>query len=328
MTIPSNQEQLFLRFINGDCTSDELRYLAIHYTEKEQKEIIERLLSKRWKQGSKNPDPEIYQRILSGVHKRIIQEKPIPKPNNIDYLYFTKVAATFLIIVSTIAFFATDFFSMQEESTPSATVRMITKSTSFGQKLKVTLPDNSLAILNYGTTISYPEHFSDSFRIVNLSGEAYFEIASDTQRPFITKGDKIEVSVLGTKFNFNTRNSEVALSEGSVKLKADKEETLLSPGQLANYSTSKHSFITSEINQVQQFGWKEGVIYIEGMNLQHLITSLERWYGVEIEAAGLNLKKEFRGTLSNRSLENILEGICFTINCQYKINNHEVKLYY
>jgi ferric-dicitrate binding protein FerR (iron transport regulator) len=135
------------------------------------------------------------------------------------------------------------------------------------------------------------------------------------------------VSVLGTAFNFNTRNSEVALAEGSVKLNANGLEAFLIPGQMASYSKEKEVFTTSQFNPLDQLGWQKGVIYIEGYSIEKLVSTLEKWYGVEIGITGIDLNKEFSGELSNRSLENVLKGICFTLNCNYEINQDQIRLY-
>ena len=232
MAKSSNQERLFLRFINGECTSEELLYIANHYSKEEQDDIIEELINTRWGQKDEQVNPEVYQRILSGIHQRI-DTTPIKSINKIDYLYFSKVAASVIIFISTITFFIFNFSNIQNDEVAIAKVGTVTKSTEFGQKLRITLPDRSVVVLNYGSTISYPEVFSDTLREVKLDGEAYFEIEKDSQRPFITQGKNMFVSVLGTTFNFNTRTSNVALAEGSVKLISDSGEALLN--QWINY---------------------------------------------------------------------------------------------
>jgi transmembrane sensor len=321
----SYQEQLFIKFINGECTPDELENIATNYSESERLEIIEKLIKTRWRQSEIKQRPKVYQKILSDIHKKIrpAQEKRII---GIDYLYFSKVAATVIIFITTITFFTLNFLPDNDKPIEKV-VKMITKSTEFGQKLKITLPDKSVVVLNYGTTISYPEVFSDTLRKVKLSGEAYFEIQKDASRPFVTRGDNILVSVLGTTFNFNTRNTAVALAEGSVKLNGYDQEIILDPGLKAEFSIEKGAFDIRKFETVQEFGWKDGNIYIEGYSIEKLITTLEKWYGIDIKMEGIASDKEFSGELTNNSLQNVLSGICFTLNCDFKIDKDEVKLY-
>jgi len=102
-----------------------------------------------------------------------------------------------------------------------------TKTVPNGQKLSLTLWDGTVVKVNSGSTISFPEEFSDSLREVHLEGEAFFEVNRDILRPFIIKSGNVETVVLGTSFNVNAYPNQeqikVAVAEGKVKVVGSNE---------------------------------------------------------------------------------------------------------
>ena len=323
MTDYQSKDQLFIRYINDECTKEEIQRINRDFSLKEQRKIIDNILVNSWNSGENTNQPEKFQKMLIEIHQKI--ESKSGKKQLIDYLYYSKVAASLLIFVSVLGYFVINYSPLPEQQ--PEIVNTIHKSTEFGQKLTINLPDNSIVVLNYGTTLSYPEKFSDSIRHVKLNGEAFFEITHDDQKPFIVEGNGVNVTVLGTSFNFNTRETFVALQEGKVKLTADKQNAFLSPGQIASLSEKSESFVTREFDHTEIIGWKDGIINIENFTLEQVINTLQKWYGVSITVSDIDLEKRFSGKLSNKSLRNILEGISFTIDCQFKINGKNVKLY-
>ncbi|MGK7394032.1 MAG: FecR family protein [Candidatus Cyclobacteriaceae bacterium M3_2C_046] len=318
-----HREQLFLKYINGEASEKEVHWINRHYTARQQKQIIDELLTKYWRDDM-DSRPSVPEEMLTNIHQRINPD--ISSHRVFDYLYLSKVAASILIFISVIFYFAYTYQSIPTSTQPRT--EMIYKKTEFGQKLKIVLPDSSVAVLNSGTTISYPEIFSDSIRVVDLAGEAYFQVLPNSNRPFIVKGTTMDVKVLGTSFNFNTRKAAVALTEGKVELNDGIQQAVLAPGQLGQLSSESGKFEIGAFDKLTYIGWKDGVINIEGLSLKEIIPVLENWYGVAISHGQfIDPDMVFKGKLSHRSLENILEGICFSLNCQYKISGKNVEIY-
>jgi ferric-dicitrate binding protein FerR (iron transport regulator) len=165
--------------------------------------------------------------------------------------------------------------------------------------------------------------FNGSDRKVELTGEAYFEVApsfarSGKKRPFFVNANDVIVEVLGTHFNVNNYTDESALKvtllEGSVKVKSDfggqHSEVVIKPGEQASVSQSspKSQLIpvqTADLDQVM--AWKNGAFYFNGESLQSIMKQLSRYYNVDVEYEGDVPDKKFGGMINrNKNLNEVL----------------------
>jgi len=191
-----------------------------------------------------------------------------------------------------------------------------TGNTQWGQKLNLTLADGTKVRLNSGSSLKYPEHFQGGQREVELSGEAFFEVATDTTRPFVIKSGELETTVLGTSFNINTYpgNDHIAVTvaTGLVRVAAQDREVELGPNQqgLFDRRTGAISKKTTDIGQF--LDWKEGVIRFEDAELAQVVDILERWYGADIEFAQGDIGNcHITATYDNVDLEGVLESMVY-----------------
>jgi len=161
-----------------------------------------------------------------------------------------------------------------------------TLATANGETYRVKLPDGSMVWLNAASSLKYPISFQNSAeRVVELSGEAYFEISKDRRHPFIVKSRGQQVEVLGTHFNINAYNEEpgilTTLLEGSVRLKSERGTAkVLKPGQQAELSDSGIKILQADIRSVT--AWKDGYFRFRNESLQSVMRKISRWYNVEI----------------------------------------------
>ncbi len=197
-------------------------------------------------------------------------------------------------------------------SAPDGTVLYNTMSTPKGRQFMVVLPDGTKVWLNSASTLRYPVAFSQHERVVDISGEAYFEVARNPEQPFrVNVADKAQVEVLGTHFNINAYENEkftrATLLEGSVRMKA-ANQVVLTPGQQAQLEQNAGSLnVIANIDLEQVMAWKNGVFSFEGMRLKEVMKQLERWYDVEIAFEEGVKDVEFYGELSrNNSLNDII----------------------
>lgn len=158
----------------------------------------------------------------------------------------------------------------------------------------VVLPDGSRAWLNRGSTLHFPEQFATDKRVVELDGEAYFEIAKaysangKDRLPFIVKlpaqsnsSEPCEVEVLGTHFNIYAHKDEpirTTLTEGKVRMSRGQETQMLSPGQQAVVE-SEHIAISDNIKVDEVLAWKNNEFRYENASIHTIMRDLERWYG-------------------------------------------------
>ncbi len=167
-------------------------------------------------------------------------------------------------------------------------------NTPKGGQYQITLPDGSKVWLNASSTLKYPTSFSPTERIVELQGEAYFEVAKLTS-PFYVNTEDQQIQVLGTHFNINAYPDELGtkttLLEGSVKLIAKEEDKvnqdiILKPGEEALLIKNR-SIQVAKVNVKQAVAWKNGFFHFEDSDLKSVMRELSRWYGVEVEFEGV-----------------------------------------
>ncbi len=162
-----------------------------------------------------------------------------------------------------------------------------TIATPRGGQYQVNLPDGTKIWLNAASSLKYPAVFNGKQRRVELSGEAYFEVAKDKAHPFIVATDRQEVQVLGTHFNVNSYTDEGAtkttLLEGSVQVSVfgtPDEGHVLKPGQqalLRSNSLNVHTVDTEET-----VAWKNGYFQFNEADLGSIMRQLSRWYNVDV----------------------------------------------
>ena len=201
-------------------------------------------------------------------------------------------------------------------------IQHLTMKIPKGGTYQVTLPDGTKVWLNSESTLQYPSRFGDAQRVVQLKGEAYFEVAKDKKRPFrvATAGQNLEV--LGTQFNITAYDNEPAIKttlvEGSVKitnLRAGADNTL-KPGQQSVITDGNTAI--NEVSIEQFTAWKEGFFSFEETPFDEVLEQLARWYDVDIEYRR-KPNKTFSGKMKrNARLSSVLDffegsGISFQL---------------
>ncbi|MEO3407273.1 FecR domain-containing protein [Mucilaginibacter sp. CAU 1740] len=168
-----------------------------------------------------------------------------------------------------------------------------TLSTPRGGKYQLILTDGTKVWLNAGSTIKYPVDFTGNERAVELSGEAYFEVAHDSRRPFKVAGAGQVVQVLGTHFDVNAYPDEsivkTTLLEGSVKvsgksLSANVPSIIIKPNEQAIFKNDQLSKTTVDADEF--VAWKNGVIIFKDADIRDVMRKISRWYNVEVEYQG------------------------------------------
>ncbi|WP_336517683.1 FecR domain-containing protein [Pollutibacter soli] len=149
------------------------------------------------------------------------------------------------------------------------------------------LSDGSKVWLNVASSITYPVAFPGEERKVEISGEAYFEVARNQSKPFLVKkqGSDVEIKVLGTQFNVNAYDDEemlrITLLEGSVQVQEDKEKKMLKPGQQAQVHHNSIN-IAGNIDLDQVMAWKDGKFQFDGADIETIMRQVSKWYDVEV----------------------------------------------
>jgi transmembrane sensor len=180
-----------------------------------------------------------------------------------------------------------------------------TLTTPRGGQFKLTLPDGSNVWLNSSSSIRYPTAFAGKERKVQVTGEAYFEIAHDASKPFLVSVNDMDIRVLGTHFNVNAYNDEAAvkttLLQGSVSLSKAGIATLLRPGQQAQLGSAGNFKLVDDVDVDEVVAWKNGYFSFTKADLQTVMRQIARWYDVDITYEGAVPDRQFGGKIGRNS---------------------------
>lgn len=164
----------------------------------------------------------------------------------------------------------------------------------------ISLNDGTKVWLNSGSSILYPVSFVDEERVVEIKGEAYFEVAKNPNKKFIVKSNGVRTEVFGTHFNINSyedeNNVKITLLEGSVKISKGSLTSFLKPGQQAKI-TNIFS-INDNVDQESVMAWKNGFFYFENTEMEELMKQLSRWYDINIIYKNEIPKRTFGGEIA------------------------------
>ena len=200
-----------------------------------------------------------------------------------------------------------------------------------GGEYKVRLADGTLVYLNSATRMKYPVKFDEKERKVYLSGEAYFEVAKDPERPFFVEMEGVEVRVYGTSFNVNTHqkgNIQTVLVKGSigVKVLSSGMESVIRPGQMAEFKQGNTKVDVKVVNVAVYTDWKDGIFRFENQRLEDILAVLSNWYDMNVFYQTVSVKElHFSGYMERyKDVSVILEAITLSTGVTFSIQGKTI----
>jgi ferric-dicitrate binding protein FerR (iron transport regulator) len=191
------------------------------------------------------------------------------------------------------------------------------------QAPEMRLADGTKVWLNAASSLRFPVTFNGSTRVVQLTGEAYFEVAKDAAHPFIVKAEGTEIKVLGTHFNVMAYKDEPAtyatLLEGAIQLNNDKRSAKLKPGQQGVVNKAGE-IVVKKVDAQVATAWMNGKLPMENMDVHAFLREVSRWYDVDIIYKTEIPKQTFSGNLNRKvPLTQILAALKANgVDCQLK----------
>lgn len=206
-----------------------------------------------------------------------------------------------------------------------------TLSTPTGGQYNIVLADGTKVYLNAVSSIKYPTQFNGDQRIVELDGEAYFEVAKNKNKPFIVKSGDQDIEVLGTHFNVHAYDNEsvvkTTLLEGSVAVSYKNQKAILKPGQQSNVSDKFTKITVKQVDTEAAIAWKNGRFKFDNADLKTVMRQLERWYGIKVEYRGDVPDVRFNGgTFMNKNLSEVLKVLELS-NIKFKVEGKTIIVY-
>jgi ferric-dicitrate binding protein FerR (iron transport regulator) len=194
-----------------------------------------------------------------------------------------------------------------------------------GGGYKVLLSDGTRVWLNTASQLKYPVSFGTGQRVVELTGEGYFEVAKNAAQPFIVKVNNAAIQVLGTHFNVSAYPDEQATAttvlEGAVRVSTGSQQVVLKPGQMAEV---KEAGIRLEqgVDVDKITAWQKGFFYFNNDKLSDIMRTLERWYDVKVTyGEGVEDKRFMIGRIGRKEdINKPLTILTMTGSIHYKIS--------
>lgn len=208
-----------------------------------------------------------------------------------------------------------------------------TLTTQRGNQFSMVLPDGSKVWLNAASSITYPTTFSDTERVVKVSGEAYFEVVHNVKQPFKVQTEKQLIEDIGTSFNINSYKEEgvtkTTLVEGAVKVTEtiSRQSVVIRPGQqVLSFASGSSLQTNSDLDVTEEVAWKDGLFVFKDASIEAIMRQAARWYDIDVRYEGRIPAKLFGGKMSkNVPLSGFIEVFKFA-GINFRISGRSVTI--
>jgi transmembrane sensor len=262
-------------------------------------------------------------------------------------------AAAAVIVFATGLFAFGKLFNKSNGNTIAAIREVNEVSTRQGSKSKIQLPDGTVVWLNAGSKLTYNKEYGQQIREVTLTGEGYFDVMKNKEKPFIIHTSNINIKVLGTAFNVRAypedKQTETSLIRGSIEVtikNRPNNKIILSPNEKliveneffikkeAEKSDSKYAQPTISINKlkhsvidsaVAETQWIDNKLVFNDESFAELAIRMERWYDVDIEINDPTLlQKRMTGNFEKETIEQAIEALKLTIPFKHEQTGNKI----
>lgn len=321
--------QLFDKFLLKQASAEEIQAL-IQWLKSEGS--FQDWTDEEWSMASTEMDAGVQQRLFVQIKEKINQESNVllPGPRKENklhklYLWTARIASIIMIVLLT-------SLSVYYYTAKQLKMHDMIVSVDKGQKATVVLPDGSKVWVNSDSKLVYGNRFTSKERVLELEGEAYFEVAPDKNRPFIVETDNFSVKALGTSFDVKSYKEDTwastVLMSGKVEVKSKKETLILEPDQRILFDKTTGKMEKSIVTDAGDYsGWMYNTLSFEAETFENIVQTLQRLYNTRIIFETESLKKyRFTGTPGNTSLESILQILSLTSPLSYEVKDSVIIL--
>lgn len=314
------------RFRKGLSETEEEKYIYSLFAENVENREFKKHNQQEFNEYLKNNPDENHNLsyLLDRIHHIILKKEYQGKDIVVKKIYqWYSVAAAVLLIPILIVGVIWFARQNQEKSIIAEAPVTSTLYAPLGSRISFSLPDGTQGWLNSGSSLEYSLPFSNN-RQLALRGEAWFDVAHNTEHPFVVASGNSKVKVLGTIFNLSSypeeKYLEVVLEEGKVEFLTQElsEGVQMKPNE--RLVLSEGLININETDASKYSGWKEGKLIFRGDNMDEVARRIARWYNVSVEVKDEALKAYiFRGIFEDDSLEEVIKYISMTSPIAYRI---------
>ncbi|MDD4191215.1 MAG: FecR domain-containing protein [Mangrovibacterium sp.] len=330
-------KEILTKYLKNRCSEKEFEQLATWIEEETWKKEGMSWGFDHWKMAepdAKKKDERKYSALLDQIHDQINLAKRSNEGGKLILLtkmarWLNQAAAVLFVPLLGVVFYLLLNRDVRSGQLTNLTVDSLEVIAPVGSRTVVQLSDGSEVSLNYGSKIKYPRMFAGDRREITLSGEGYFQVAHNPEKPFVVKTGKLNIKALGTTFNVQSYPGDAIISttlvEGKVVLekavpgKTDQQIETLVPGQHVSYSPESGRVVSTMNNIDQYIAWKDGKLVFDNAPIQGVAERLERMFNVEIEVADAVKEFSYTVTFLNDPLYLILDLMTQTTPITYRM---------
>lgn len=320
-------EKIIDRYFSNQFSKQDLIEM-LQYLSEEDISLFEDKLQEVWDESDVSEIPLTQKEKLRIEADNIIRKSKRQSKSIFrhKFLRIKQIAAAIVLIAFTSSLFYYYFNNASEIQFENIVV-------ASGEKMKYILPDRTDVYVNSATTLKYPKGFEGDERIVELNGEAFFDVTPDKSKPFIINANQISVKVLGTSFNVkNYDNDEwilVTVETGLVSVTISEENSSIQLSPYEELWINKEDYSFSKIKKDAHYAslWRKGHLYFDKTPINDVINALNRNYNVNIELESPEKKYIISGEHDNKNLQSVLNSICFITNLKQRTEDHRIILY-
>lgn len=326
---------LLRKYVKDQCSEQELRTLLQWLKSSDHHIGFDWVVQPLWDAIDKDmprPDEEGENELrqeVSSLLSEIRQQKTsnfgVRSKNRLNGFY--RVAAILILALSV------TLGVLKVLDRPQSVVTYVEKMSAKGETKSLLLADGTKVILNSDTKLIIPSNFNKEERIIELEGEGFFDVTPDPDKPFIIKSGETRVKVLGTSFDFKSYKEDefikLTVSTGKVRVNMIDQDLQLavSPNEHLSISKIDGNVRKESIEENNYIKWIHGSLYFNKEPIREVLKTINRTYNRKVILQCENCDYRITGTHDNKSIEAVIEAICFTTGLRSKREGGNIVLY-
>lgn len=321
-------EETLIKYITGQADAGEVNHIKAWASASEERQRELARMKNSWILSGLGNDvdqlikePEI-RRILDKI--RMVNKGDCKKPLRVKLLKYAAVLFLTISLSGSVGYFISQSILPASEYT-----RIIVPK---GERSKVVLPDGSTVQLNGGSQLKFSPAVHSGKRTVLLEGEAFFDVAHDPSHPFVVETGKLQIKVLGTRFNVSSypddKTITTYLEKGKVEVRIKGQgDTYLKPTEALKFDKLTGNTTKRVITDSRFSDWTKGILNIKGETIEELAKKLERRFDIHILFGDHEVRKHiYSGSIKDENLETVLEALRFASSLKYEKHEKTVTI--
>ncbi|WP_288206465.1 FecR domain-containing protein [uncultured Parabacteroides sp.] len=328
---------LLQKYIKNQCSEQELHALLHWLKSPDNHAELDLVVKPLWETIDKNMsrpegerEKELHEEVSLLLSEAKEKDTSTSKPgfrSKKRLNVFSRVAVILILV------FSVTFGLLKVLDRPSPQITYTEKRSDKGEKKNILLADGTKIILNSDTKLRIPSDFNQEERVIEMEGEGFFDVTPNPDKPFIIKSGEAQVKVLGTSFNFKSYKEDdfikLTVSTGKVRVNVADQDLQLSVSPNEHLSVNKVDGNVSKetIQENNYIKWIQGSLYFNKEPIREVIKTINRTYNRKVILQCKHCDYKITGTHDNKSIEAVIEAICFTTGLHSRQEGDNIIIY-